>query len=77
MADKPLLDDPNVEPRIVRFVKDSKVEMDKVDWPSRKDTRNLTILVLALTAVAAAFLGVIDQLLTLLYQGLRAIFGVA
>jgi preprotein translocase subunit SecE len=74
MAEKPLLDDPNLEPAPVRFVKDARAEVTKVDWPSRKDTRNLTILVLALTAVAAAFLGVIDQLLTLLYQGLRAIF---
>lgn len=77
MADKSLLDDPNVEPAVVRFAKESKVEMDKVDWPSRKDTRNLTILVLALTGVMAALLGVLDQLLTLFYSGLRALFGLA
>jgi preprotein translocase subunit SecE len=76
MAEKSLLEDPSVEPRLVRFAKDSKAEMDKVEWPSRKETRNLTIVVIALTAVMAAFLGLFDVILTALYSGLRTIFGV-
>jgi preprotein translocase subunit SecE len=75
MAEKILLDDPTQEPPLVRFVNDSVVEMKKVDWPDRKTTRNLTIVVLALTAVMAAVLGAFDLLLTFLYSGLQTLFG--
>jgi preprotein translocase SecE subunit len=75
MADKALLDDPTQEPPLVRFVNDSRVEMTKVDWPDRKTTRNLTIVVIALSAVMAAVLGLFDLLLTLLYSGAQTLFG--
>jgi preprotein translocase subunit SecE len=75
MADKSLLEDPTVEPRLSRFAKDSKAEMDKVEWPSRKETRNMTIVVLGLTAVMAAVLGLLDLGLTQLYAFLRTLVG--
>jgi preprotein translocase subunit SecE len=75
MAERVLLDDPNQEPPLVRFTKDAKIEMTKVDWPDRKTTRNLTIIVIALSAVMAAVLGLFDLLLTFLYGGLQTLFG--
>jgi preprotein translocase subunit SecE len=75
MADKSLLEDPTVEPRLSRFAKDSKSEMDKVEWPSRKETRNMTIVVLGLTAVMAAVLGALDLGLTQLYAFVRTLAG--
>ncbi len=75
MAEKTLLDDPTQEPPLVRFAKDSQTEMVKVDWPDRKTTRNLTIVVIALTAIMAAALGFFDLLLTFLYSGLQTLFG--
>ncbi len=74
MAERTLLDDPTQEPPLVHFVKDSRLEMTKVDWPDRKTTRNLTIVVIALTAVMAAVLGLFDFILTLLYSGMSTIF---
>jgi len=75
MAEKTLLDDPTQEPTVVRFTKDSLVEMKKVDWPDRKTVRNLTIVVIALSAVMSAVLGLFDLLLSLLYSGLQTLFG--
>jgi preprotein translocase subunit SecE len=75
MADKSLLEDPTVEPRLARFAKESKAEMDKVEWPSRKETRNMTIVVLGLTAVMAAVLGALDLGLTQLYAFVRTLAG--
>jgi preprotein translocase SecE subunit len=75
MAEKSLLDDPTVEPGLVRFTKDEISEAKKVEWPSRRDTRNLTIVVLVLTAVMAASLGLLDLLLTLLYSFFQGVFG--
>lgn len=70
MAERVLLDDPNQKPPLVTFVRESRVEMTKVDWPDRKTTRNLTIVVIALSAIMAAVLGTFDLLLTYLYNGL-------
>lgn len=75
MAEKSLLDDPTKDPAVVRFVKDERSEVQKVEWPSRKDTRNLTIVVLGLTAVMAVALGSLDLLLTFLYSTFRGLIG--
>lgn len=75
MAEKTLLDDPTKEPAPVRFIKDERAEVQKVEWPSRKDTRNLTIVVLGLTAVMAAALGTLDLLLTYLYSFFQGLIG--
>jgi len=75
MAEKTLLDDPAKEPGLVRFVKEERSEVQKVEWPSRRDTRNLTIVVLSLTAVMAAALGMLDLLLTFLYTFFQGVFG--
>lgn len=75
MAEKTLLDDPAKEPGLVRFVKDERTEIQKVEWPSRRDTRNLTVVVLALTAVMAAALGLLDLVLTYLYSFFTQLFG--
>lgn len=75
MAEKSLLDDPTQQPFLVRFTTDEVNEIQKVDWPSRRDTRNLTVVVIALAAVLAAGLGLLDLILTYLYSGLRVLFG--
>ena len=76
MAEKTLLDDPTQQPFLVRFTTDEVNEIKKVEWPSRRDTRNLTVVVLALAAALAVSLGALDLLLTYLYSGLRVVFGV-
>lgn len=74
MADQRLLDDPTQKPFIVQFTTDEVSEINKVEWPNRRDTRNLTLVVIAFTAALAASLGLIDLILTYLYSGLRVLF---
>lgn len=76
MSERSLLDDPSKEPGLVRFVKDEQAEIQKVEWPSRKDTRNLTIVVLALTAFLALILGSLDFVLTWVYGFARTLVGI-
>ncbi len=42
------------------FFEQSQVEIKKVTWPTRKETVTTCVAVLALTAVMAAFLGLVD-----------------
>ena len=46
------------------FFKEVWVEMKRVSWLSQKDVVRYTLIVLAFTIVAAAFLGGLDYLFT-------------
>ncbi len=48
--------------RIRRFVDESYSELKKVTWPTREQTRNLTVLVFVISAVVGAYIGVFDVL---------------
>ncbi len=56
-----------------KFVRDVRVEVGKVTWPSRKETMVTTGLVFALSGLAAVFFFVADQVIGV---GVRALFGV-
>ncbi|MCK8787548.1 preprotein translocase subunit SecE [Roseomonas sp. NAR14] len=56
----------------VRFVREVRQEVAKVTWPTRKETMITTGLVLAMSAVAAVFFLLVDQLVAL---GMRGLFG--
>jgi preprotein translocase subunit SecE len=57
----------------VKFVREVRSEVTKVTWPSRKETLVTTGLVFALSAMAALFFFVSDQVIGI---GVRALFGV-
>jgi preprotein translocase subunit SecE len=44
----------------LQFLREVKVELKKVVWPTRKQTLTSTIVVLILTMIIATFLGVVD-----------------
>ena len=54
--------------RTADFLKEVRVEATKVSWPSRKDLRDSTIVVIVMTLIMAAIVFVLDQILNL---GLR------
>jgi preprotein translocase subunit SecE len=56
----------------LKFLRDVRSEAAKVTWPSRKETLITTGLVFALSALAAVFFFVADQVVGL---AIRAIFG--
>ncbi|MEA2108562.1 MAG: preprotein translocase subunit SecE [Pseudomonadota bacterium] len=45
---------------LVQYFQDSKVELKKVTWPSRKETLGLTWIVLIFVIIISLFLGVSD-----------------
>jgi preprotein translocase subunit SecE len=46
--------------RSVQFLREVKVELKKVTWPSRKQTVGSTVVVIILVLVISLFLGVVD-----------------
>ena len=56
-----------------QFVREVRQEVSRVTWPSRKETLVTTGLVLALSALAAVFFLVVDQLIQL---AMRFVFGI-
>jgi preprotein translocase subunit SecE len=53
-----------------QFVRDVRSEMAKVTWPSRRETLITTGLVLAMSALAAVFFLVVDQVVAIAMRGL-------
>jgi preprotein translocase subunit SecE len=49
---------------IQRYFRETLGELRKVNWPTRKEATNLTIVVLIVTVSMSAFLGFLDFLFT-------------
>jgi preprotein translocase subunit SecE len=46
--------------KIIDFLREVKVELEKVVWPSRQQTIRLTFIVIFITVMVAFFVGVVD-----------------
>ena len=57
--------------KFTEYVKDTRAEMNHVNWPSREQTIRFTVMVIVVSAAVAILLGVSDfvfsRLLTLLF----------
>jgi len=52
---------------IVRYFKETRAELKKVTWPTRQEATNLTLIVVAFTALMAALLGILDYIFARLF----------
>ncbi|MGI5958795.1 MAG: preprotein translocase subunit SecE [Massiliimalia sp.] len=60
-AGKPSKDKkPSLAKRFTRYFKDLKSEIKKVVWPTKKQVKNHTLVVLAFMAMTAAFIWIVD-----------------
>lgn len=50
--------------KIKNYFKESYLELTKVNWPTRSQTINLTIIVILFSLAVAVFLGLLDILFT-------------
>jgi len=50
----------NIITKSTQFLREVKVELKKVTWPSRKQTIGSTAVVIALVMIISLFLGVVD-----------------
>ena len=44
----------------IQFLREVKVELKKVTWPSKKQTMGSTVVVLVIVTIISLFLGVVD-----------------
>ncbi len=50
--------------RFRRFLEEAWSELKKVTWPTREQTRNLTVLVFVVSAAVGVYIAVFDFLFT-------------
>ncbi|SMC36174.1 preprotein translocase subunit SecE [Desulfocicer vacuolatum DSM 3385] len=60
--------DPNFIQKGLEFLREVRVELKKVTWPSRKQTAGSTLVVIILVFILGAFLGLVDISLSKLVQ---------
>ena len=63
------------ENAVVRYFRQTWAELKKVHWPGRREARNLSLIVLAVTVAMSAFLGIVDWLSALFFSLLVEIPG--
>ena len=51
--------------KLATYIKGSIEEMKKVSWPTKKETKNYTLLVIGISLGMAAFLGILDYIFNL------------
>jgi preprotein translocase subunit SecE len=52
---------------ITRFLRETRSELKKVVWPTRREAINMTGIVLAVTLAMAAGLGIVDWIFSRLF----------
>ena len=53
---------------VIKYLKETRAELKKVNWPSRQEATNLTLIVMAVTTLMAVLLGLIDRLFAWLFE---------
>jgi len=54
--------------KLITFIKEARTELFKVNWPSKKQTLNYTLIVIGLSLAVAAFLGGLDYIFNYLLK---------
>lgn len=54
--------------KIITFLKETKVELKKVNWPTKEEAIKYTIIVIGLSLGVAVYLGAFDWFFTFLVQ---------
>jgi len=49
-------------PMPVNFIREVMAELKKVTWPTKNDTLKLTVVVIAISVIVGAFIGVLDTM---------------
>jgi preprotein translocase subunit SecE len=59
-ASPPAVPADNVLTRALQFLREVKIELKKVTWPTRKQTMGSTLVVIVLVMIISLFLGLVD-----------------
>jgi preprotein translocase subunit SecE len=63
---------PKEDNAVVKYFKETRAELRKVVWPTRDETKNLTIIVVSVTVAMAIFLGLLDYIFQIVTAGVIA-----
>jgi preprotein translocase subunit SecE len=58
----------NIPNKVITFLKEVRLEMKKVNWPTKEETIKYTLIVIGISVVVAIFLGGFDILFTALLE---------
>ena len=50
--------------KVLDYIRESRAELKKVTWPTKQQLWYATIIVIVVTAISSAYLGLVDLLLT-------------
>ena len=59
--------------RFVEFLKEVRVELSKISWPTREELRESTIVVIVSVIVITVFIGLVDQVFNFLWRALLSV----
>ena len=62
-------------PNLNEYVKDVRVEMTKVSWPTREELRQHTMVVIVMVVIMALFTGIVDRGLSYAFEALVKLLG--
>ncbi|HDQ92569.1 MAG TPA: preprotein translocase subunit SecE [Synergistetes bacterium] len=54
--------------KLFSFVREARFELKRVTWPSRQQVWYSTLVVIAVTFIVSAYLGLVDVLLTAIFS---------
>jgi preprotein translocase subunit SecE len=52
--------------KLINYLKETKIELKHVNWPTKKTTVNFTLLVIAISFAVALYLGFFDRVFNFL-----------
>ncbi len=55
---------------IIKYFQSTRAELRKVTWPTRDETKNLTMIIVAVTITMAIFLGTLDYIFQIVTAGI-------
>jgi len=58
----------NILSKISNYIKEAAEETKKVTWPTKKETKQYTVLVIIISLAVAAYLGTLDYIFNLLLE---------
>jgi preprotein translocase subunit SecE len=60
---------PKEDNAVIRYLKETRAELRKVVWPTREETKNLTLIIVSVTVAMAMFLGLLDYIFQIVAAG--------
>lgn len=57
--------------KIKNMIREARAELNKITWPGKQQVWYSTLVVIAVTVVVAAYLGIVDGLLTAVISRIR------